>query len=108
MKFLPANADKNDAQMLRRRLAHAAEKAGNLPLSIFTWRKLVADFPEDAVNKNNLARVENLRHKKTKTAMLSVAAGSAGIATIALVGGVLRNRKLRAIQESHIKTPIAA
>jgi len=108
VKFLPEGADKESAQMLRRRLAHAAEKAGDIKLSIATWRQLVADFPEDVVNKNNLARVENLRKTKTKTAMLSVAAGSAGIATIALVGGVLRNRKLRAMRDLPIETPTIA
>jgi tetratricopeptide (TPR) repeat protein len=44
--------------MLRRRLAHAAERAGDIDLSVQTWRGLVRDFPNDVVNKNNLARVE--------------------------------------------------
>lgn len=108
VKFLTADADKNDAQMLRRRLAHAAEKAGDLPLSISTWRQLVADFHKDAVNKNNLARVENLRNAKTKTALLPFAAGSVGIATVALVGGVLRARKQRLGDKSPVEASTLA
>jgi tetratricopeptide (TPR) repeat protein len=49
-----------DSQMLRRRLAHAAERAADLKLSVETWQGLVRDFPNEAVNKNNLARVERL------------------------------------------------
>ena len=45
-------------QMLRRRYAHAAENAGDLPTSATVWRGLVQDFPNEVVNKNNLARVE--------------------------------------------------
>ncbi len=48
------------SQMLRRRLAHAAENAGDLPTSLQTWRALVKDYPDQAVNKNNLNRVEKL------------------------------------------------
>ncbi|HEX8465823.1 MAG TPA: tetratricopeptide repeat protein [Abditibacterium sp.] len=44
-------------QMLRRRYAHATERVGNLSKSAEIWRALVADFPNEAVNKNNLARV---------------------------------------------------
>lgn len=47
-------------RMLRRRYAHAAQDAGHLGKSAQIWRALVADFPSDAVHKNNLARVENL------------------------------------------------
>ncbi len=108
VKFLPADTIKEDGQMLRRSLAHAAEKAGDLPLSIATWRKLVADFPDDVVNKNNLARVENLRRSKTKRAMLPVAAGSVGIATIALLGGVLKSRKQRVAGKHSAETPTLA
>jgi len=50
----------DDTQLLRRRLAHAAQKSGDLDLSLETWRGLVRDFPNDAVSKNNLARVEKL------------------------------------------------
>jgi tetratricopeptide (TPR) repeat protein len=63
VQLLPRSADQNDAQMLRRRLAHAAEKANDLNLSLSTWRDLVRDFPDDAVNKNNLARVEKSAEK---------------------------------------------
>lgn len=48
-------------QMLRRRLAHASEKAGDLAASVNIWRGLVQDFPAEAVNKNNLARVEQMQ-----------------------------------------------
>ena len=58
VELQPAEADKSDAQMLRRRLAHSAERAGDLALSAQTWRELVRLFPDEAVNKNNLARVE--------------------------------------------------
>lgn len=55
VKFLPP---KEDSQMLRRRLAHAAEDAGDLTTALQTWKKLVADFPKEAVNQNNLKRVQ--------------------------------------------------
>lgn len=63
LQLLPAEADKQDAQMLRRRLAHAAERGGELELSAQTWRGLVRDYPSEVVNKNNLARVEALAGK---------------------------------------------
>lgn len=50
-------------EMLRRRLAHSAEHAGDLQLSEQTWTDLVRDFPASPVNKNNLARVKALRTK---------------------------------------------
>jgi tetratricopeptide (TPR) repeat protein len=53
-----------EAQMVRRRLAHAAERTGDLALSAQTWHDLVRDFPNEAVNKNNLARVEKLQSNK--------------------------------------------
>ncbi len=49
-----------DTQMLRRAFAHAAEKSGDLALAVATWRQLTTDFPTEAVNKNNLARVEKM------------------------------------------------
>lgn len=60
LSILPADADRQDAQLLRRRLAHAAERGGDLYLSAQTWRGLVRDYPSEVVNKNNLARVEAL------------------------------------------------
>lgn len=63
LKILPADADKQDAQLLRRRLAHAAERGKELELSAQTWRGLVRDYPDEPVNKNNLARVEALQPK---------------------------------------------
>ena len=51
-------------EMMRRRLAHAAEHAGDLPLSVRTWTDLARDFPNSPVNKNNLARVKGLSEKR--------------------------------------------
>lgn len=51
------------SQMLRRRYAHAAEKSGDLQTSATVWRTLVKEFPDEAVNKNNLARVEQALNK---------------------------------------------
>jgi tetratricopeptide (TPR) repeat protein len=47
-----------NSQMLRRRLAHAAERSGDWTTAVATWQSLVADFPNEAVNKNNLERVQ--------------------------------------------------
>ena len=60
LSIQPTGADRQDAQLLRRRLAHAAERSGELELSAQTWRALARDYPDEAVNKNNLARVEAL------------------------------------------------
>ncbi len=49
---------KSADMMLRRRYAHAAQDAGHLAKSITIWSDLVADFPKDQVNKNNLARAK--------------------------------------------------
>lgn len=70
VQLLPSDADQNEEKMLRRRLAHAAEKADDLPLSLSTWRELVRDFPDDAVHKNNLKRVENLVDSTKRIASL--------------------------------------
>lgn len=64
-------AGKDAPQMLRRRYAHAAEKAGDLPGSLAIWQKLVADYPTDVVNKNNLARVERTIAEKKGGAPLA-------------------------------------
>lgn len=56
VKFIPT---KEDSQMLRRRWAHAAENAGDTKTAIGIWQKLVKDYPNDAVNKNNLNRILN-------------------------------------------------
>lgn len=64
VQLLPQSTDPNDAQMLRRRLAHAAEKAGDLNLSLSTWRDLTREFPDDVVNQNNMARVERMKSEK--------------------------------------------
>jgi tetratricopeptide (TPR) repeat protein len=50
----------DEAQMTRRQLAHAAERAADLKFSAQTWRDLVRDFPAEVVNQNNLGRVEKL------------------------------------------------
>jgi tetratricopeptide (TPR) repeat protein len=54
-----------NTQMLRRRLAHAAERAGDLRTSVATWRGLVRDYPGVPVNQNNLRRVEALLNRGT-------------------------------------------
>ncbi|MEO6908103.1 MAG: tetratricopeptide repeat protein [Abditibacteriaceae bacterium] len=54
VKFIPA---KEDSQMLRRRWAHAAENAGNIKTAIGIWQQLVKNYPNEAVNKNNLNRI---------------------------------------------------
>ena len=48
------------SQMLRRRYAHAAERSGDFQTSIKVWQNLVKDYPDQAVNKNNLQRVEKM------------------------------------------------
>lgn len=53
-----ALAGKNAPELLRRRLAHAGEKAGQRALALKTWRALVRDFPDSPVNANNLKRLE--------------------------------------------------
>lgn len=73
VELLPADANKNDAMMLRRRLAHAAEKNKNYDLALATWRKLVEDYPNDQVNKNNLARLEGELKADKKSDALTVA-----------------------------------
>ncbi len=55
--------------MLRRRYGHAAQEAGHLAKSITIWSALVADFPKDAVNKNNLARVRRAAQPKGGTSV---------------------------------------
>lgn len=83
-----ANAD----QMMRRRLAHANEKAGDLPGSIMAWRALVHDYPAEAVNKNNLTRVEGLLATKGAGAAPVAAAGAVGVAVVSLM--VYRRRAI--------------
>lgn len=63
VKWFPKDAPLAESQLLRRRLAHSAERAGDLGLSVETWQGLVRDFPAEAVNKINLARVEALAQK---------------------------------------------
>ena len=53
---LKLSVPKENTELLRRRLAHAARRAGDLPTSIATWKSLVRDYPS-AVNKENLRRV---------------------------------------------------
>jgi tetratricopeptide (TPR) repeat protein len=55
LKLSPAKAN---TELLRRRLAHAARRAGDLPTSIATWQSLVRDYPSE-VNKRNLKRVQD-------------------------------------------------
>jgi tetratricopeptide (TPR) repeat protein len=56
VRLLPAGDE--SSQLLRRRLAHAAEHAGDMKLAVSTWSGLDKDFPNDPVNKNNLTRLE--------------------------------------------------
>jgi tetratricopeptide (TPR) repeat protein len=62
-------AGKDADQLLRRRLAHASEKSGDLSGSIAVWQGLVTDFPNEAVNKNNLARVQELSKTGNKASL---------------------------------------
>lgn len=55
-------------EMLRRRLAHSAEHAGDLDLALQTWTELARDFPASVVTKNNLARVKELKEKGKEVA----------------------------------------
>ena len=72
-------------QMLRRRYAHAAEHAGDLPASVMAWRALAKDFPDEAVNKNNLARVEaQIKAAGAKTPIAP--AGFVGLGALSLLG----------------------
>ena len=50
-------------ELLRRRMAHAAEGAGDWDLATRAWTNLVRDYPNEVVNKNNLARVQAQRSK---------------------------------------------
>ena len=52
-------------EMLRRRLAHAAEGAGDWNLARQTWTQLVRDFPNQPINSRNLARVVEAQKSKT-------------------------------------------
>ncbi len=62
LQAVELSAGKAD-EMLRRRLAHAAQHAGDLDLSFQTWTDLARDFPSSVVIKNNLARVQGLKEK---------------------------------------------
>jgi tetratricopeptide (TPR) repeat protein len=111
VELLPADADKNDAQMLRRRLAHAADKVGDLELSLATWKKLVEDYPDDAVNKNNMARVEqkiaDKQNESKRTAMAYGAGGAAFLGFIA-VGSILRKRAVEYGDKSSVALSLPA
>ena len=81
-------------QMMRRRYAHASEDAGDLNESAKVWRALVAEFPAEAVNKNNLARVEAEITAKGDTKMM----GALGFGALMLLGyGALRKRARAAL-----------
>ncbi len=71
--------------LMRRRYAHAAQHDGNLGKSIEIWRALVADFPTDAVNKNNLARVEKMQKEAgAKPTTVAALSGAGLLAALAL------------------------
>jgi tetratricopeptide (TPR) repeat protein len=95
VELLPKDVDKNDEQMLRRRLAHAAEKSGDYDLALATWKKLVEDYPDEAVNKNNLARVEKtIADKANEKTHTTAAYGASGAAFLAFVGAGAISKKL--------------
>jgi tetratricopeptide (TPR) repeat protein len=75
-----------DTQMMRRALAHAAERSGELALAVATWRQLVKEFPNEAVNRNNLARAEKLLNGQKDKAAPQAALPPSGLAALALVG----------------------
>ena len=77
-------AGKDADQMLRRRYAHASEHAGDLGGSAQIWRGLVADFPNEAVNKSNLARVEAELADKNKGDAKTM--GFVGVGALVLLG----------------------
>jgi tetratricopeptide (TPR) repeat protein len=83
------------SQMLRRRLAHAAEKAGDLPTSLKIWQGLAKDYPDQVVNQNNLRRVEKLSteaqaQRTGKAAFGAVAAIGAGALALAVKSRVAK------------------
>lgn len=85
-------AGEGAGQMLRRSYAHASEKAGDLGASARVWRGLVADFPNEAVNKNNLERVEAELAGKNKGDAKTM--GALGLGALALMGcGAWKRRK---------------
>ena len=75
-------AGANSDQMLRRRLAHAHEHAGDLGSSAATWRGLVADFPADVVTKNNLARVEKTRAEQKPVVPVAALVATLGLGLV--------------------------
>ena len=84
---------KDADQMLRRRYAHASEHAGDLGASARVWRGLVADFPNEAVNKNNLARVEAQLADKNKGDAKTM--GALGLGALALTAcGAWKKREI--------------
>ncbi len=98
VELLAKDADKPNGQMLRRRLAHAAEKADDLPLSVATWRDLVRDFPEDAVNKNNLARVEKTISENQRSAALPFVLSAVALTLMTGTGALVRRRSSSTLQ----------
>ena len=84
-------AGKEAGQMLRRRYAHASERAGDLSGSARIWRALTADFPNEAVNKNNLARVEAQLAGQGDGKMM----GFVGAGALVLLGSAAWKRRAR-------------
>jgi predicted Zn-dependent protease len=91
---------KDADQMLRRRYAHAAQHNGDWNKSTEIWRALVAENPNDPVNRNNLARVEKeaaaaaLKEQPAKIKNAALVVGSLGLLSVlALVPLRYRNRK---------------
>ena len=81
-------------QMLRRRFAHASENAGDLAASARVWRGLVVEFPNEAVNQNNLARVEAALAEKQGGDVKTM--GALGLGALVLLGcGAWKRRENR-------------
>jgi len=92
-----------DTQLMRRQLAHTAQNAGELKFSAETWRGLVKDYPNEAVNKNNLERVEKLISEQAKpganTAQLST--GRFLLTSAGLLGALVIGPALYAVRSGN-------
>ena len=88
-------AGKDADMMMVRRYAHASENAGDLSGSATIWHGLVEQYPNDAVNKNNLARVEkSLDERNGKVAVKTM--GTLGLGALLLIGLPLWKKRRKA------------
>lgn len=90
VELLPAD---EPSMLLRRRFAHASERAGDLVGAVEVWRGLLKDFPDEAVHKNNLARVEKLLQdaSPTRTSSLPLYFGFAATLLLPAIGARRRS-----------------